>query len=355
MTNSSAPDGDDLPRCEPLLRKAGYRPPWSCVPLTGGANSRVYRIDVAGGPLLLKAYYRHPDDPRDRLSADYGFTEFAWNHGVDAVARPIACARDAGMALYEFIDGAKLPAEAIGWDAVQQALAFYLAVNAHRHSEHAAALPAGAEACFTLRAHLDVVSRRLARLGTIDGTTALDAAAIEFVRTRLLPFGRSVVDAVATEAERHGVALTAPIAGADRCLSPSDFGFHNALRSADGRLKFIDFEYAGWDDPAKMTADFFCQPERPVPEAFFEPFAAAVAERMTDPPHERWRFRVLLPVYRVKWCCIMLNDFLPAANLRRRFARGDVGEEERKRQQLARAVRALHAIENARCGLVPAA
>src|SRR5690606_1492036 len=41
-----------------------------------------------------------------------------------------------------------------------------------------------------------------------------------------------------------------------RLLSPSDFGFHNMLRRDDGSLAFIDFEYFGWDDPAKLAADF---------------------------------------------------------------------------------------------------
>jgi Ser/Thr protein kinase RdoA (MazF antagonist) len=41
-------------------------------------------------------------------------------------------------------------------------------------------------------------------------------------------------------------------------------------------------------------------------------------------------------VYRLKWCCIMLNDFLPAGNDRRRFA-APVDEMERKWKQLEKA------------------
>ena len=42
-------------------------------------------------------------------------------------------------------------------------------------------------------------------------------------------------------------------------LSPSDFGFHNTLLTNEG-LKFIDFEYFGWDDPVKLTCDFLLHP-----------------------------------------------------------------------------------------------
>ena len=42
---------------------------------------------------------------------------------------------------------------------------------------------------------------------------------------------------------------------AQRALSPSDFGLHNALRGQDGQLRFVDFEYFGWDDPVKLVSD----------------------------------------------------------------------------------------------------
>ncbi len=45
-----------------------------------------------------------------------------------------------------------------------------------------------------------------------------------------------------------------------RSLVPSDFGFHNSLRRNDGSLAFVDFEYFGWDDPVKMTADILLHP-----------------------------------------------------------------------------------------------
>ena len=51
----------------------------------------------------------------------------------------------------------------------------------------------------------------------------------------------------------------------------------------------------------------------------------------------------MLPVYRMKWVCIRLNDFLPADARRRSFASsGD--EEARKRRQLEKAVAALEEV-----------
>ena len=47
-------------------------------------------------------------------------------------------------------------------------------------------------------------------------------------------------------------------------LSPSDFGFHNIL-SHHNNLYYIDFEYAGWDDPYKLIADFILNPDYKIP------------------------------------------------------------------------------------------
>ena len=44
-------------------------------------------------------------------------------------------------------------------------------------------------------------------------------------------------------------------------ISPSDFGFHNVINK-NNKLFFIDFEYAGLDDPIKLICDFYCQPDQ---------------------------------------------------------------------------------------------
>ncbi|CAM2066784.1 Phosphotransferase [Sulfidibacter corallicola] len=54
----------------------------------------------------------------------------------------------------------------------------------------------------------------------------------------------------------------AELAEKDLIFSPSDFGFHNTLKNGDNTLYFLDFEESGWDDPAKLLADFFYNTEQ---------------------------------------------------------------------------------------------
>ena len=86
------------------------------------------------------------------------------------------------------------------------------------------------------------------------------------VSMRLLLPAWSCGQARLTEDARDaGLSIDRALRADECCLSPSDFGFHNALVDERAGLTFLDFEYAGRDDPAKLVSDFFCQPEIPVP------------------------------------------------------------------------------------------
>jgi hypothetical protein len=130
-----------------------------------------------------------------------------------------------------------------------------------------------------------------------------------------------------------------------RTLSPSDFGFHNALRQPDGRIIFLDFEYFGWDDPAKMIADFLLHPAMALSAELNRIFALAIFRRFADWPDLVRRVESVYPLFGLKWCMIMLNEFLPESYLRRQFAAG--APEDRsalQRQQLDKARQMLRRI-----------
>jgi hypothetical protein len=335
------PPSEDVAR---LLAEAGLPGAFQLAPLAGGANNRVYRVDCPAGAVLLKAYFRHADDPRDRLEAEFSFSRFAWEHGLRCLPRPLACNRPQNLGLFEFIAGRALAAEEVGAAEVQQAIDFFAALNRHKAEPDALRLRPASEACFTLAEHLACLDRRLARLAAIDASTPIGREAQTLVRQELAPAGEKIRASVLGQARGAGLRPDEPLAAGDRCLSPSDFGFHNAILGGDGRLRFIDFEYAGWDDPAKTACDFCCQPAVPVSRDEGRRFAQAVVSGLSDPEAHLRRISWLLPVYQLKWCCILLNEFLPVASRRRAFASDLSNDEERKAAQLQKARRAFREI-----------
>jgi len=130
----------------------------------------------------------------------------------------------------------------------------------------------------------------------------------------------------------------------ERCLSPSDFGFHNALLRPDGSVCFIDFEYAGWDDPAKTVGDFFSHPGVAVSHEQFEPFLARALAPFDNAEQMAARVRLLEPISQMKWCCIILNEFLPAAARRRNFANPVSDAIALKQRQLDKATQLFESL-----------
>src|SRR5439155_8394299 len=123
-----------------------------------------------------------------------------------------------------------------------------------------------------------------------------------------------------------------------RTLSHSDFGFHNGLRQPDGRIIFLDFEYFGWDDPAKMIADFLLHPAMDLSAQAKKNFACALFQRFADWPGLVPRVESVYPLFGLKWCLIFLNEFLPAPLARRQFAALATAERSTlQMQQLAKA------------------
>lgn len=282
--------------------------------LPGGGNNRSFRVDWEGGTALLKHYFRHPGDPRDRLDAEFRFCAYAWDCGLRAVARPLDRDDAQGLGLYGFLPGRRVEAGEVDAEALAQALAFLRGLQAGRERATARALPPASEACFSEAEHVRMLEGRLARLERAEAPEVRG-----FLAAELRP---------AWEALRRelGPPSEAPLPPEARVLSPSDFGFHNALRTEDGRYAFLDFEYAGWDDPAKLVCDFFGQVAVPAPSEAFPAFARAVAELTPDAEGTLARIDRLRPLYRLKWCCILLNAFLPVDQARRAFARpGDPG------------------------------
>ena len=299
-----------------------------------GGNNRVFVVSLPDRKIVAKRYFSHPSDARDRLRSEYRFVSYAKRVGIDVVPTPIACDPSANLGLYGYIEGSRLRAEDVTQSHVEQAAQFFLQLNDPAHREQAGDLSSASEACFSVSEHFGLVDRRVERLRAIGRSSQVDREAHDFclaLRTRWEAVKHSITRRLSASAQSPDQPV------ADRCISPSDFGFHNALLGQDGKVRFIDFEYAGWDDPAKMAGDFFSHPGVAVNLRWFDRFIgmtmrySVAAEALAD------RARLLFPVFQVKWCCIILNDFLPDSAQRRRFADPDFDEQQRKRLQLEKA------------------
>lgn len=332
---------ETLPPIIDLLNKAGIRSSIKNIsPSNPSGNNRIYRVETSKDIFVAKQYFVHESDKRDRLSAELSFLNYARNVAANFVPRLYAFNSETGWALYEHINGTHILPGNIGWQHLEQAIHFFCELNKSSPEKLSSNMPLASEAVFSIEEHLNLVDKRIQYLcKTLSNKEAENHSALKFLE-ELNNFWMPIKQ-YTKKASESVDWFSRSLEKENYCISPSDFGFHNALLKNDGNIIFIDFEYAGFDDPAKMVADFFSQPAIPVPKDFYKQFVEIVANSFNDPSHLKWRADLLLPVYQVKWCCIILNVFLPSHMERIKFANLKLDESFFKESQLNKAKQIL--------------
>ena len=279
------------------------RPLRDAVKIGGGANSRVYRVFDGSAHFALKLYPH--DDRRDRLGAELTALRFLHRHGMRDVPQVVAADRERRIGVYEWIEGT--PVDRPGDGDIEAAVRLLGTLHRLRDAEPPSSFPLAAEACLSPGELAAQVERRFARLAEVAEQPALAAFLAGGVAPVLADARAHAEDRIAAA----GLAFAADLPPAQRSLSPSDFGFHNAIRRSDGSLVFCDFEYFGWDDPVKPVADFLLHPGMTPTDAQRRAFTAGALSLYGVDATLGLRLRALFPVYGLRWCLILLNEFLP--------------------------------------------
>lgn len=316
-----------------LLKKAGINHGHlEILPLQGG-NNRVWKLVADLQEYVLKQYFVSGEDNRNRLFSEFNFLECIWRKGIRNVPEPVFCDLHDHMALYGYIEGKRIGIGGIEKRHIIKAMDFIEAVNASKISvTDPLAEKIGMASDFSLKIeeYVTSVDKRINRVQSIKGEDKVSRGAIGFANENLIPrWGKIKTETVRFKGEYPVLSEK------DMILSPSDFGFHNAVTGENEEIYFMDFEYAGWDDPVKLICDFFCQPEIPVPLTYMDYCInrmAGIAQAYFD---LRGKIRLLMPLFRIKWCCIMLNDFLTNDSRRRQFA---FFREDRRENQLKKSI-----------------
>ncbi len=289
--------------------------------LDGGRNNQSFQVlTKTGKKVFCKAYFTDFSDKRNRLNSEFSFLNFLWEKGIRMIPQPLKYDDNISFGLYSYVEGSKI--KNVAPEHIQQAIDFYQTINKYKlDANH---LPLSSEACFSITDHLSCVEKRIQRVQSIERSEIK-----KFIDEMIIPKWKNLL----TEIKLHKtqIELDKILPRLEHCLSPSDFGFHNAIIDADGKITFIDFEYAGWDDPAKLVCDFFCQPQIPIPKEYFSTFSKSICG---EDQKCLTRVKELMPFYKIKWCCIMLNEFLPQEAKRRAFSFRDDKEENQEQLKI---------------------
>ena len=194
-------------------------------PIGGGGNSRVYRVVAPmDGATRSNPISVATTIPAIGLALEFAALQFLWGQEVDCVPQPLAMDRQELCAVYEFVAGRKIkPAEIAAVD-IEAAVQFVDQLRALAREPASARLPLAAEAFFSGPALLANIQSRLDRLLQHQADPAGDRSFHEFMEDAFLP---AWVQVAAWSRSHDWYDRELP--PTERTLSPSDFGFHNAI------------------------------------------------------------------------------------------------------------------------------
>ncbi len=295
--------------------------------ISHGNNNRAYSASNKNKTYFAKFYYSSKADDRNRLDNEFNFLNYAKEKNISCVPEAIFRADHLNLGIFEYIDGKKFKEGELDKINIMEGASFFNSLNSPNDLSDAKELSYASEAFLDLEEYLGAIDIKL-QLLTEASLVNKDKNFSEFLNA-LEDLWKGIKKILLREYSFLSDNMSL-------CVSPSDFGFHNALVTSKG-LFLLDFEYAGIDDSAKFLSDFFIQPEIQVPIGHFEEFSLMALEEFPYPDIQFERTKKLFPMFQIKWCCIILNEFLPNVAKRRLFSNPLLDIEESRKIQLLKA------------------
>ena len=267
----------------------------------GRGNSKIFKLLTERGPAALKIYPEKTVDRRPRRETEWSALNFLYANKFQ-VPEPIGTDIDLDWSILEWVSGVSGTYDSAS--KIHLASDFIRALyDASKPLDPNNNFSLATEACLTPSTVVEQIQDRLFELKKIQGTDLqtflskdLEPCLVEKLHRAKLMLGEKFSDCLD---RRFWV------------LSPSDFGLHNSITTESGDVVFFDFEYFGWDDPVKLTADFCHHPGMSLSLEEQKKWIDWSQNIFKDDSEFLHRLRALFPLYAIRWALIILNEFRP--------------------------------------------
>lgn len=269
----------------------------------GGANSVFAIVTTSKGErLFLKASKHQKEAANTRLENEARALLHLHENHVTSVPRLLDWQQELGVLVLSYCEGRILNDGEVTRDHLDQCLSFFKSLFTLSKHTKENVFARAAEGFENLAEHKKAISHRL------------DAVllALSHRHDDLQEALCCVHDNLISDCDSEQAYLPSKIS----VLSPSDVGFHNILVDERNQLHFIDFEYFGWDDPAKLICDFLLSPDHHFEKSLQDRFIVEMAQMLSFDDNDHKRLMCLMPWLNFKWCLIMCKSlFVDASNI----------------------------------------
>ena len=268
-------------------------------PIQNGKNSHVYKVtDRAGQSWVLKSYPDRHHDPRLRLKNEV--KAFQLLHEVQSDIRPVFWSEDLDLALFTYFEGEKIISPTN--KEVDQLTSFLRKLHELSQTTSKSEIEMASESCLSAAELIAQIDKRIADYKNLENPllneilNVLSSRYQKIKNTSLSKWPKCNLESKLPEKNWF--------------LSPSDFGFHNALRGNNGKIIFLDFEYFGWDDPVKLCCDTILHPGMRLSSMQKVSITKVFVDLFKRDKTFIKRMECAWALYAIRWSLIVLNPLL---------------------------------------------
>ncbi len=295
--------------------------------LPSSGNNRIFKIKMKNGQkYVAKKYLQLKEDSRSRMQAEFEHLNALWKLGLRNIPKPFV--REENRAVYSLIEG--MPVKSVGKEEISSVLSFLSRISDASENLQSFPVLRGADSRSCLGDYIDQIEKRYDRIIIGAKNAEWEKEVSEFMKRRVLPHKEFVFNKFYNSIGSLGWNDQRPFKENEQMFCPSDLGFHNILANPKdkGELFFLDFEYSGWDDPAKLLADFFHHVGQDVAwEHKWYLLDQFATHRKQDPDFLR-RWEIVIDPIGLEWVLIILNVIDPNEMKRKRFANPNLDPAE---------------------------
>lgn len=288
------------------------------LPVVGGTQNRLFRLDLDDGPpLLAKVYYR---DRWPRLAREFGVLSMLGRKVVRGVPRALLKSDEHQYAVYSFEAGRAKAAAELSLEDVRRIAELAAELHAVAPGADDGDVPLAVDAAIAPQQQIRVIRSRLGALLTF----AARAEAYEEVREFVAEIDLGArVEALIDRAA--GIIHDGDELNRSRWrINSGDFGAQNLLLTDDGQVTAVDWEAGGWDDPARLAIGFVAHAaSEELTDEARRTFLSVYADRRVLSDVEIKQFESVGALLDLEWVAIYASAMTPEAVAGKEFANAE--------------------------------
>lgn len=219
-------------------------------------DNYVYKVEQADGTRSVLKQYHSTSDVESRLDTQSKHLSILRDCGISCIPKPVW--NQGSWAIYDYVPG-EAP-DPNDQKVIKQVSDFLAQLDTKGDELRKHNLPMADDARLTLASYVAAVNKLWAKV--FSAAQAGHQDVMFFMMTDLEQLRQDNINHYYLWCKRKNWDKDHELDTKELIFSPVDFGLHNARLTPSGELVFLDLEHSGWDDPAKLLADFFYNTEQ---------------------------------------------------------------------------------------------